>query len=65
MYYKIEVINNLNIGFFITSMIRWSLADSSGHFWQPLEFVNVVNLDFENIKHLQNLGHSWLTAARM
>ena len=24
-------------------MLRWLLADSAGHFWQPEEFENVAN----------------------
>ena len=43
-------------------MLRWSLAESSGHFWWPEEFENVENLDFGNLKHLQNPGHLSLTA---
>ena len=43
-------------------MIRRSLAESAGHFWQPEEFENVANPYFGNLKHLQNLGHFSLTA---
>ena len=43
-------------------MIRWSLAESAGHFWWPAEFVNVANPDFGNLRHLQNPGHLSLTA---
>ena len=43
-------------------MLRRSLADSAGHFWHPEEFKNMANPDFENIEHLQNLGHFLLTA---
>ena len=46
-------------------MLRWSRADSTGHFWQPAEFKNVENPDFENLKHLQNPGHLSLTAPSM
>ena len=44
-------------------MLRQSLAESAGHFWQPEEFKNVANLDFKNLKHLQNPGHLPLTTA--
>ena len=43
-------------------MLRPSHAESDGHFWQPAEFENVANPDFENLKHLQNPGHLSLTA---
>ena len=43
--------------FAITIMLRRSLAESAGHFWQPAEFENVANPDFENLKHLQNPGY--------
>ena len=43
-------------------MLRWSLFESAGHFWQSAEYENVTNLDLENIKHLQNHGHLLLTA---
>ena len=36
---------------------------STGHFWNPEEFENIANPDFENIKQLQNLGHFLLAAA--
>ena len=39
-----------------------SLAESSGQFWQSEEFESVANPYFENIKHLQNLGHLLMTA---
>ena len=42
-------------------MLRRSLADGAGHFWQPAEFKNVANPDFENLKHFQNPGHLLLT----
>ena len=38
-------------------MIRRSISGSVGHLWQPAEFENVANIDTENLKHLQNLGH--------
>ena len=43
-------------------MIHRLLGDSDGHFWWPVEFENVANPDFENLKHLQNPGHLPLTA---
>ena len=43
-------------------MLCWLLGESAGHFLQPAEFENVVNLDFENLTHLQNPGHLSLTA---
>ena len=46
-------------------MLRRSLADSTGHFWQPTEFKNAENPDFENLKHLHNPGHLLLTAPSM
>ena len=46
-------------------MLRWLYAESDGHFWQPAEFENVANPDFENLKHLQNPGHLSLTAPSM
>ena len=41
----------------ITIMLRRLLADSAGNFWRPEEFENVENLDFDNLKHLQNPGY--------
>ena len=38
-----------------------SLAESSGRFWQPVEFENVANPDFKNLKYLQNPEHFSLT----
>ena len=46
-------------------MILWSLAESSGPFWQLAEFENLENPDFENLKHLQNLGYFSLTKGFM
>ena len=46
----------------ITIMLRWSLAKSAGHFWQPEEFEDVANTDFIIIKHLQNPGHLLLNS---
>ena len=57
MYYKIEVINNLNIDFAITIMPCQLLAESAGHFWWTAEFEDVANPYFENLKHLQNPEH--------
>ena len=62
MYYKIKVINNISIDFSITIMLRQSRAESAGHFWWTVEFENMANPDFGNLKHLQNLGHFSLTA---
>ena len=45
----IEGNNNIRIYFIVVdiiSMLRWSLAESAGHFWQPSEFENVANPDF-------------------
>ena len=47
----------------ITIMICRSLGENAGHFWQPAEFENVANPDFDNLKHLQNHGHLPLTEA--
>ena len=49
----------------ITIMICRSLGESAGHFWQPEEFENMANLDFENLMHLQNPVHLPLTEASM
>ena len=38
-------------------MICRSLDESTVHFWQPAEFENVANPDFENLKHLQKPVH--------
>ena len=46
-------------------MLHRLLADSAGHFWWPVEFENVVNQDFGNLKHLQNPGHLSLTSPFM
>ena len=46
-------------------MLRWSLSASDGYFGQPEKFKNMVNTDFENINHLQNLGHLLLTVPSM
>ena len=43
-------------------MIQKSLSESDGQLWQPSEFENMANLDFENLNHLQNLGNVLLTA---
>ena len=64
MHYGVEFCSNFNIDFITVSIaiiIRWLLSDSAGHFWWTLEFENVANPDFENIKHLQNPGHLLLT----
>ena len=42
-------------------MLHQSIAVSAVNFWQPAEFENVANPDFENPKHLQNPGHLPLT----
>ena len=57
MYYKIEVINNINIYFSIIVMLCWLRAESAGQFWWTEEFENVANPDFENLKQLQNPEH--------
>ena len=57
MYHKIEVINNLDIYFAITVMLRRSRDESAGHFWWTAEFENMENPEFENLKHLQKPGH--------
>ena len=46
-------------------MLRRLLSESAGRFWWPAEFENVVNPDLENIKHLQNPLHLYLTAPSM
>ena len=61
----IEVNNNIRIEFIviaITIILRQLLAYNCGRFWQPAEFENVANRDFENLKHLQNPGHLSMTA---
>ena len=55
MYEGVEVNSNINLDYLvaaITIMLRLSLAESAGHFSSPAEFKNVVNTDFENLKHL-------------
>ena len=42
-------------------MLRRSLDESAGHFWQPEKFENVANPDFENLKHLQNPAYLLMT----
>ena len=42
-------------------MLRWLIAATAVHFWRPEIFENMVNPDFENHKHLQNLEHFYLT----
>ena len=62
----VEFSSNVNMDFIviaITIMLCRSLAESVGHSWWPEEFKNVVDLDFENLKHLQNPGHLSLTEA--
>ena len=44
-------------------MLRRSLAESAGHFWQPEKLEYVASPDFEHLKHLQNSGHLPLTEA--
>ena len=64
----VEVSSNVKIGFiviYIIIMLHWSLTESAGDCWQPAEFENVANLDFENLKHLQNPGHLLLTEPRI
>ena len=46
-------------------MLRRLHAESAGHFWRAVEFYNVANPDFENLKHLQKPGHLLLTALSM
>ena len=41
----------------ITTIPRRLLAESAGHFWWSVEFENVANPDFKNLKNLQNHGH--------
>ena len=49
----------------ITIMLRRLLADSAAYFWQRIEFKNVANPDFKNIKHMENPGHLSLTEPSM
>ena len=42
-------------------MIHRSIDESAGHFWWSAEFENMANTDFENLKHLENPGHLFLT----
>ena len=56
----IEVNNKIRIEFIvvaITIILRRLLTDRVDCFWQPAEFENVANLDFEHFKHLQSSGH--------
>ena len=43
-------------------MPRRLISVSAVHFWWPEKFGKMENPDFENLKHLQNLGHFLLTA---
>ena len=61
----VEVITNVKIEFIVVSIIItlcWSLAAGAGHFWRPEKPKNLENPDFENIKHLQNLGYFLINA---
>ena len=46
-------------------MIFWFIAASAVQFWRPAIFKNVASPYFENLKHLQNLGHFLLTEGFM
>ena len=46
-------------------MLQWLPDDIDGHFWQPEELENMANPDFNNLKHLENLGHFYLTTGSM
>ena len=46
-------------------MLRRSFSASAFPFWWPAKFGNVANPYFENIKHLQNLGHFLVTTSFM
>ena len=64
----IEFNNNIRIDFIVVSviiMLRWSLSESAGHFWNPEELENAANPDFESLNNLQNPGHLSLTASNM
>ena len=55
MRLRLEVSINVKINIIvvdITIILQRSLAESASHFWQPEEFKNVANPDFENLKHL-------------
>ena len=65
MYRRVEVGSNSKIDFILVSvtiMLRWWLAERAGNFWWLSEFENVANLDFGNLKHLQNPEHLLLIA---
>ena len=65
MYERVEVSSNVKIYFIvvaITIMIRRLHDDSAGKFWCQVEYENVKNPDFENIKHLQSTEHLSMTA---
>ena len=62
LFYTRTISTNLN---YTSIMLRRLLAEGAGHFFQPAEFENVANPDFENIKHLQNQGHLLLTETSM
>ena len=61
----IEVNNMIRIYLIVVViiiMLFWLINDISGHFWNSEESENVANLDFKNIKLLQNPVHLSLTA---
>ena len=45
----------------ISTIPHWLLAESAGPFWWPAELENVTNPDFNNLKHLKNQVHLFLT----
>ena len=53
-----EFTSNLNIDFIVittTIMIRWLPNERDYHFWKPLEYEKLANLDFKTLNHLKNL----------
>ena len=60
--------SNLKIKFivvYITTMLRRLHDESAGQFWRPEKRKYLEDIDIKNLKHLQNLGHDFLTAPLM
>ena len=41
----------------ITTMLRWLLGSSAVKIWRPEKFESLENIDFDHLKHFQNLRH--------
>ena len=68
IYLFTPINSNIKIKFivvYITIMIRRLHDDSAGQFWWPKKCEYLEDIDIENLKHLQNLVHDFLTAPLM